>query len=348
MLIRRLDVAHFRIFKEKSLEFAPGLNWITGENASGKTTLLEALYLLMAGKSFRTKENGDLIQLEAPYLQAEVFFEKWGIPQQLKFSLGLKERKIQYNSSELTSPSCLFGIMPGVLLAPHDLELVKGGPPVRRHYLDFQIAQVDPLYVHHLLRYQKAIKQRNMQIRSCKGSILNVFEEIIGISAAYIMQKREALIHLLNPLVAEAYQNISGEKGLAALRYEPSFSLPSAEAIQGELKSKRPRDAHLGFTSIGIHRDDLILFIEGKKARIFASEGEMRSLAAALKIAEYEWICSHLKERPLLLVDDFGISMDSARKRNLLELISRYKQILLTSPERLDCINTSNYSIIYL
>lgn len=348
MQVRKVEVGSFRIFEEKSIELHPGLNFITGENAKGKTTLLEAIYLLMAGRSFRTEQMNHMIREGSDFFRLEASFEKWGIPQNLKMSLKGSEKRIQYNSSTLGSLSALLGIMQGVLLAPHDIELIKGPPPVRRHYLDFQIAQIDPLYIHHVMRYSKALKQRNMQIRFRKTQAIEIFESSIAVSAAYIIHQREAAVKELSCLLESYYRKISGKSLTASLRYQSSFGSPDYEKILEKLKISRPKDLDLGYTSLGVHRDDLSLNIEGKAARHFASEGEVRSLVTALKLAEWERMRCKSGEDPLLLVDDMGISLDNSRLNNLFDVFSHISQIVITSPVQLSLINKTNYNIIKL
>ena len=348
MLVRKVEACSFRIFEEKSIDLSPGVNFISGENARGKTTLLEAIYLLMAGRSFRTEQMNHLIREGSDFFRLQASFEKWGIPQELKMSLKGPEKRIFYNSTSLSALSGLLGIMQGVLLAPHDIELIKGPPPVRRHYLDFQIAQVDPLYIHHVMRYSKALKQRNMQIRFRKTQAIEVFETSIALSAAYIIQQREAATRELSSLIDSYYKKISGKPQKASLRYQSSFGEPNEEKILEKLKLSRSKDLDLGYTSIGVHRDDLILGIEGKAARHFASEGETRSLVTALKLAEWKRMRDQSGEDPLLLVDDMGISLDNSRLNNLFDVFSTVGQIIITSATELSVINKLDYNIIKL
>lgn len=348
MQVRKVEVGSFRIFEEKSIDLFPGVNYISGENARGKTTLLEAIYLLMAGRSFRTEQMNHLIREGSDFFRLEANFEKWGIPQNLRMSLKGSEKRIHYNSSSLNALSSLLGIMQGVLLAPHDIELIKGPPQVRRHYLDFQIAQVDPLYIHHVMRYSKSLKQRNMQIRQRKMQAIEVFEASMALSASYIICQREAAVQELSRLLESYYQNISGKGEKASLRYHSSFGEPNYEKILEKLKISRPRDVDLGFTSLGVHRDDLSLNIDGKSAKNFASEGEVRSLVTALKLAEWERMRIQSGEDPLLLVDDLGISLDNSRLNNIFEIFSSIGQIIVTSVMELPLINKTNYNIIRL
>lgn len=318
-----------------------------GENAKGKTTLLEALYLLMAGRSFRTPQMNDLMRGGSPFFHVEAHFEKWGIPQALKMTLQGQERRIQYNSSSLATLSSLLGILQGVLMAPHDIELIKGAPSVRRHYLDFQIAQVDPLYMHHLMRYSKGLKQRNMQIRTRNIKAIESFEEAIAQSASYIISQREVAVADLNRLLNDYYHEISGKNETICLKYHSSLGSGNAHKILEKLHSTRARELDLGFTLVGTHRDDLSTLISDKPARTFASEGEMRSLVAALKLAEWERMRVTTRELPLLLVDDMGISLDATRLKGLCHIFSTMGQVIITSvSSSFPFIKNPNFNII--
>lgn len=346
MKVQKIDVSRFRLFQEKTLYLEPGINFIVGENARGKTTWLEALYLLMAGKSFRTPQMGDLIQEGESFFRVEVHFEKWGVPQHLKMAQDSSERKLQYNASPLNSLIGLVGILQGVLLAPHDIELIKGAPSARRRYLDFQMAQVDPLYIHHLVRISRGIKQRNAEIRSGKFQAIDAFEEAIAHSAAYIIQEREKVSATLNDLLKEYYYKISGKNDPVDLKYHASLGGGTPLDILNKLRGHRSRDIRLGYTALGTHRDDLFFSISGKPARHFASEGEIRSIAWALRLAEWELIRRRSQEDPLLLVDDMGISLDPSRIKNLFDIFLNLGQVIITSSSKSHLINNYNFNII--
>lgn len=348
MQIQKLKANCFRLFSEKNLDFLPGLNFIIGENAKGKTTLLEALYLLMAGKSFRTHNFTDLVQKEASFFKIEAYFEKWGVSQSLKMTMQENERYLCYNSSKLNTLSGLLGILQGVLITPHDLELIKGSPGIRRHYLDLQIAQTDPLYVHHFMRYAKGLKVRNSQLRSRNLHAIDVFEEMIAEAASYIMEKREAAVSGLNPYVNDYYHQISGKNEPIHLLYAPSLKSSSKESILDQLKIARKKDMELGFSRIGPHKDDLNLLISGNFAKSFASEGEMRSLILALKLAEWKHMKGSIHICPLLFVDEIGISLDSLRFENLINIFSTLGQVIITSAMNENLFPSSGCNIISL
>lgn len=308
----------------------PGINVITGQNAAGKTTLLEGIYLLMAGRSFRTSQVSDLIQSGSCRFFVDVSFEKNGVAQILKMAQGACERGIFHNSTSLPNLGSLLGILQGVLFAPQDIDLVKGAPSVRRHYLDLQIAQVDPLYVHHLLRYSKGLKHRNVLLKSKKMAAIEGFEESMALSASYVLQQRKMVSFELEKLLQEVYHEMSGKNEAIHIQYRSSLAAEEPHAILEKWALHRKRDMEVGYTTIGPHRDDLRIHIQDREVKSFASEGEMRTMAAAMRLSEWHRMRRLLQEPPLMLIDDFGISLDPKRALSLANMLKKLGQVMIT------------------
>ena len=316
MRIKQLLLKNFRNYEEVLIPFGPGINFITGENGRGKTNILEALYLLMTGRSFRTRYLEELIRFGAQSFYIELLFEKDGVEQSLKMHFEGKKRIVIHNQTPLTKLSSLFEILKGTLLVPDDHQLIVGNPKVRRHFLDLQIAQTHPLYLHHLSRYQKAMKQRNTLLRRKQINTLDVWEEQMVESAAYLTLLRE-----------ETTQELC--KLLAAPGIELSY-LPSPSSREKLIKS-RERDLILGSTSLGPHKDDLTILLKERSARSFASEGQKRHTVAHLRFAEWQRLHGMAREKPLLLIDDVSMSFDSKREEALLASLNKYGQVFVTS-----------------
>lgn len=244
-----------------------------------------------------------------------------------------EQKKAHHNGNALTSASHLLGILNGVLMAPQDVELVKGGPSERRHYLDVMLAQIDPNYVYHLLRYKKALKQRNALLRIKAASALDAFEEILADAAEYLVKKRLLMVERLKPFLKELYAEISGKEHLAEIQYH-GLSHPSKELYLQAFHKMRPRELEVGTTLTGPHKDDLLIHLNQKEARYFGSEGEVRSLVSALKLAEWKSIFQESGSEPLLLIDDFGISLDARRLSALSSIIKSCHQIIITSANK--------------
>lgn len=330
MQLHKLAVKEFRLFSHKEIAFSPGINLILGENAIGKTSLLEAIYLLITGRSFRTHHYHELIKQGSPHFHVKVDFHKASVDQELSYFMSGEEKKAFHNGNSLTSASNLLGILQGVLLAPQDVELIKGGPSERRHYLDVMLAQVDPEYVFHLLRYKKALKQRNALLRAKAVTALDAFEEVLAHSACFLVKQRHKMVELLQIHIEGLYKEIAGNSNQVAIHYQ-GVEEPSVEHYLQSFLKMRTRELEVGATLVGPHKDDLLVHLNKKEARFFGSEGEVRSLVSALKLAEWRSMQKVSQSQPLLLIDDYGISLDQRRVEALSELVKCFGQCLITT-----------------
>lgn len=337
MQIRSLYLKNFRLYEEANFTFGPRINLICGPNAIGKTTILEALYVLMTGSSFRATQNSDLIKTGASGFYIEALFVKHGIEQSLKFAYEGKERKIVYNSTTLQSSSHLIGLLQGVLHIPDDVQLVKGAPQQRRHFLDLQIAQVDPLYIHHLTRYNRAMRQRNALLRTRNHSTLETWESEMASSAAYITEQRARAIADLSNLGSVLHKQLAGSEAFA-LRYKTdvkSFDSLREHYVQ-LFKKHRLREMDLGITLYGPHKDDFVIELNNQEARYFASEGQQRSSVSTLRLAEWTRLKTISEEAPLFFIDDLGISLDQTRRTKLVSSLTDLNQVFLTLTQPID------------
>lgn len=328
MHISHLYLKNFRNYKEACLTFSPKINFIYGENAQGKTNLLEAIYLLITGRSFRTHHLEELIRFGETSFYLEACFTKSGIEHSLKFSFDGEKRKILYNATSLPSLSSLFGILNGVILSPEDHELITGSPSGRRQFLDLQIAQINPLYLHHLSRYMRAMKQRNALLKQQKMQTIEIWEEQMAQSAEYITQQRHIATRDIEELLDRKFENLRLSYKSSALAHTESFKT----YFMKQFAKFRPREFLTGTTLMGPHRDDLDILIEGKEAALFGSEGQKRSSIASLRLAEWSRLNQIAEEIPLMCIDDVGISLDQKREENLYSRVERLGQVFLTSP----------------
>lgn len=339
MYINKLLLKNFRNYTEACFEFSPNLNLICGPNAIGKTTVLEALHTLMIGRSFRTQFHLDLINKSFSFFYLECHLTKHGIEQVLRIHFNdRQERKIIYNNTSVTQLTHLIGIIQGVIQTPDDVNLIKGPPSLRRQFLDIQIAQTNPLYVHHLTRFSRALKQRNNLLKSKKLAGIETWEHEMALSAGYIVDQRQQTINRLQKNTSKYYTELTGEETTIGINYKThSQNCQSAVEIRdyytSHLEKNREKEKGAGFTFIGPHKDELLILIGEKEAKTFASEGQQRSCAAALHFSEWD----HLKQKgtdyPLFMIDDVGMSLDNERKGRLINALSNLGQVFLTTTD---------------
>jgi len=337
MLLRSLRLKNFRIYSEKHVEFSPRVNVICGPNACGKTTILEALHLLMTGRSFRTSRLQDLIREGASFFSIEAWFLKHGIEQSLAFSYDGKERRIFYHNTPCHTLSGLLGLLQGATMIPEDVALIKGAPRVRRAYLDLQLAQVDPLYVHHLKRYHRAMRQRNHLLRQKAVKTIETWEHEMAKAAVYLLKQRVSAVKELDCLSQKVMQTLVPDiEEKLSLDYQVSIKHDQEQMFSYYLehyRKMRQKEMRIGYTLCGPHRDDLHIFLEGKEARYFSSEGQQRSCIAALRFAEWERLNRLAEDSPVMLIDDMGVNLDQARRDKLIVFVGSLQQVLLTMTE---------------
>lgn len=339
MQIKWLYVRNFRNFSELTVEFSPEVNELVGRNAQGKTSLLEAMYFCMAGGSFRTSINRELIKHDQEGFFIAIGFEKEEerISYELDISFDGTKRRVRFNRRPCESLSLLIGQLLGVTCTPEVQNLVKGSPHHRRHFLDLQLAQINPLYVHHLSRYGRALKQRNALLKARDLRTIEAWETELAHSATYITLCRKKVTGKLNVWLKSFFEELSLDSKKAALdlHYMTKVTSDDPEETKSyflqEYQRRRMQELAFGSTLVGPHRDDLH-FLRGAHAlRDFASEGEIRLAALSLKLAEWQHVKEHTQTSPILLIDDFAAYLDKERTKKLFEIVSQFGQLFITA-----------------
>lgn len=330
MILKSLFLRNFRSYEEKEFSFSPGLNLFIGQNGIGKTNLLEAILFLSTGRSFRTPHLTDLIRHGETffYIEAELVEEKT-IHHRLLITFDGIAKKLTYNNTQYGSFTPLLGLLPSVLYAPSDSELITS-PTSRRRFLNLPLVQADPLYVHHLSRYTRALKQRNALLKSKDPQGIEPFEQELAHSAAFLIAKRAAWIASLS--VSSYLAKLTHEKESASAFYHPSSDPATYRAL---LEKNRRRELLFGSTLAGPHRDDVALEINGRSAKLYASEGQKKTLIAALRLAEWELLSQSKRAPALLAIDDLGLHLDPVRQEHLEALLPTFGQVFVTSPRPL-------------
>lgn len=327
MFVKSLYLRNFRNYAEMEVSFSPKINIFYGKNAQGKTNLLEALYLIATGRSFRTQQLHELIRLGERFFFLEAILVKESIEHKVQVTFDGETKKLILDGNSYGTLQHLLGLLPSVLYTPSDAELIDGSPAVRRRFLNVHLAQRDPLYIHHLTRYWRAMKQRNVLLRATDANSMDCWETEMASSAAYLLQARQAFIASLQTPLQTISQRLSTTQETHEIRFHPTYS---AENYLAQLQKNRSREKHLGFTLTGPHRDDLTLWIDAKSAHGYASEGQKKTAVAALRLSEWELFT---KPSAVLGIDDLGLHLDELRKQLLTQALSSLGQVFVTIPE---------------
>lgn len=344
MKIRELTLMQFRNYEAQTLSFVPGVNVLVGENAQGKTNVVEAIHCIALGKSHRTNKDTDLIgwNAEEASVVADVSYDRHS-DRQLRIDLRHGGKRARINGVPQTKMTEYIGHFQVVLFAPEDLQLVKGGPAVRRRFLDMELGQTQVKYLYHLSQYARALQQRNRLLRNPQGlddAFLDAFDDQLVEHGTQILIRRQHFVLDMRKFSGQIHQLISSNREQFDLRYastvrvdddEPFDEARIQDAFQNALEKKRANDIHLGYTSVGPHRDDLVFTLDGQSVQSFASQGQQRTIALSLRLAEIDFIRQEIGEYPVLLLDDVLSELDDMRQRNLVLSMSEKVQTILTT-----------------
>lgn len=324
MLVESLELNNFRNYKSLKMEFDCGTNILYGDNAQGKTNILEALYLSGTTKSHKSSKDREMIRFSKDESHIRTILDKKGVKYQIDLHLKKNKPKgIAINGVPIKKASEIFGIVNYVFFSPEDLNILKNGPSERRRFINMELCQLDKIYLYNLSNYNKIIKQRNALLKDIYfrpelEESLSVWDEQLVYYGVEIMKKRSAFIEQLNSLVYSIHRNLSGNKEDLLIKYEPNIT---EEHFALQLRRNRENDIKTKMTSIGPHRDDIIFIIKDVDVRRFGSQGQQRTCALSLKLAEIELVKSHIKDTPILLLDDVLSELDGNRQNYLLNSI---------------------------
>jgi len=348
MIIKRLIAENFRNIESCDISFSRGVNLLHGKNAQGKTNAVEAIYLFSRGRSFRAREDKDLVRFGTDGFRLKIEYEDSDGDGSLEYALFGRERLRKKNGYKISKVTEMLGSFKAVLFYPDDLELVKDGPEERRAFLNVAAANAFPSYMRHYADYKTALENRNAILKlAAKGMYydereLFAWSESMAEYASFIYLARDEYIKRLEVHAAKVLSDISmGEESLS-LSYKSDIegSLTDREAVRAEyirrLSENTERERAAGVSLYGVHRDDLEIFINGKSARLFASQGQQRSIVLALKLAEGEVTRDICGEYPVFLFDDVLSELDGGRRKYVLDGVGE-RQIIITSCEPDKC-----------
>ena len=340
MHINQLILKDYRNYQDLDLNFSENLNVIYGMNGQGKTNILEAIFVAGFGSSFRTKRDKELINSASTetYIRAELSksYGDYTIEYTLKKDL---KKEIKVNKNHLKKRSELFGHLNVVVFSPEDLKLIKEGPSERRRFIDREISNLKKIYCADLIEYHRILSQRNALIKKSRHKqsnldMISIWDEQLASVGTSLMLERKAFIEKLNEVSYKLHLQITEEKEEIKLKYLPNIKVNSAEydkiymEFLNKLTQQLSNDVDKGYTTVGPHRDDLDIRVNGIDVKTYGSQGQQRTAALSLKLSEIEIIYDEIGEYPVLLLDDVMSELDKKRQNDLLKSLKSLQTII--------------------
>ena len=331
MIIKSIELSNFRNYERLEIHFDDGTNILYGDNAQGKTNILEAAYFSGTTKSHKGSKDKEVIRFGCEESHIRTIVEKNEKEYQIDMHLRNRGSKgVAINKIPIKKASELFGILNIVFFSPEDLNIIKNGPAERRRFLDSELCQLDKLYLSDLTKYNKILNQRNKLLKDISYrhdlmETLSVWDEQLLETGKRIINRRKIFIEELNEIIGKIHSNISGGKEHLILKYEPNID---DIFFADELLKAKQKDLKLCQTTVGPHRDDMLFSVNDVDIRKFGSQGQQRTSALSLKLAEIEIVKKSIHNTPVLLLDDVLSELDSNRQNYLLNSISDIQTII--------------------
>ena len=344
MWINNIKIKNFRNYINEEIILEKNINIFYGENAQGKTNIIEAIFLCGMGKSFRTKKDKEMILLNNDNASIEIQYKKLDREGKIKVELNNK-KSIYINNIKIKKLSELLGKINIVIFTPDDINILKGGPQNRRRFLDIMISQLKPNYMYNLNLYLKTLEQRNNYLRQIREEkkdekLLEIWDEKLSEYANNIYNYRKKYIERINDKIKKIHQEITNNKEQIYIDYISECN--NKEEYLDLLRKNRKIDIIKGFTTKGIHRDDFVIYINNKRIDVFGSQGQHRTTILSLKLSELKIIEEEIGEKPILLLDDFMSELDEKRRNSFLNKIKE-TQVIITCTDK---INIENKNIL--
>ncbi len=331
MIIKSIELSNFRNYENLNISFDNGTNILYGDNAQGKTNILEAAYLSGTTKSHKGSKDKEMIRFDGKEAHVRTIIEKNEKEYQIDMHLRRSGSKgVAINKVPIKKASELFGILNIVFFSPEDLNIIKNGPSERRKFMDMELCQLDKIYMSDLKKYNKIVDQRNALLKEMNYNpqlqdTLPVWDMQLLEYGKKIIKKRKEFVDELNEIIHEIHYKISGEKENLVIKYEANID---DIFFEDELLKCRKRDMKLCQTTVGPHRDDMLFSIDGIDIRKFGSQGQQRTSALSLKLSEITLVKKVINNTPVLLLDDVLSELDSNRQNYLLNSIKDIQTII--------------------
>lgn len=331
MIIKSIELADYRNYESLTLQFDKGTNILYGDNAQGKTNILEAIFVSATTKSHKGSKDKEIINFNKEEAHIRTYIEKEGVETRVDMHLrSSKSKGIAVDGQKLKKAADLLGLCNVVFFSPEDLGIIKNGPSERRRFVDMELCQLDSFYLYNLNHYNKIINQRNkllkdMYMNPDLKETLSIWDMQLVSFGSKIIERRRLFVEQLNEIIYDIHKKLSGDKEELFILYEPDVEI---EQFEKKLKVNQDRDMKSKMTSVGPHRDDFSFMVGDIDIRKFGSQGQQRTAALSLKLSEIELVKKITKDTPILLLDDVLSELDSNRQNYLLNSIGDIQTII--------------------
>ena len=331
MIVKRVELSNFRNYKLLKLDLDKKTNILYGKKSQGKTNILESVYVCSTTKSHRSNRDAELIRLDSDEAHIKLFIEKNNREQRIDIHLRRNKTKgIAINGIPIKKASELFGVFNVVIFSPEDLDIIKKGPTERRKFIDMELCQLDKIYVYNLTNYNKIVIQRNKLLKDINfrpelKQTLEVWDHQLAEYGSKIIERRQKFIKEINNIMKPIHRELTGGVEDINIVYNKNCE---AEDLLKTLEENRERDIKYKSTSAGPHKDDILFFHEDKNIRIYGSQGQQRTVALSLKLAEIELVKKLINDLPVLLLDDVLSELDSDRQNHLLKSLDNIQTVI--------------------
>lgn len=331
MIIKSIELADYRNYDSLVMEFDRGTNILCGDNAQGKTNILEAIFVSATTKSHRGAKDREIVRFEKEEGHIRTYLEKDGVETRIDMHLRKSGSKgIAIDGQKIKKAAELMGLCNVVFFSPEDLGIIKNGPAERRRFVDMELCQLDSFYLYNLNHYNKIINQRNkllkdMYMNPDLKDTLGIWDMQLVSFGSKIMERRTLFVKQLNEIIYGIHRKLSGDREELYIRYEPDVEMGMFEE---KLRFAQDRDIRSKMTSVGPHRDDFSFLVGDVDIRKFGSQGQQRTAALSLKLAEIELVKKITGDNPILLLDDVLSELDSNRQNYLLNSIGDIQTIV--------------------
>lgn len=333
MIVESVELKDYRNYEFLDMKFNEHVNIIYGDNAQGKTNILESLYLCSTSKSHRGSKDKEIIRFGHDESHIKLNVLKHDIRYRIDMHLKKNKTKgIAVNGIPIKKAVELFGIINIIFFSPEDLNIIKNGPSERRRFIDMELSQLDKIYLSNLVNYNKVLNQRNKLLKDIAFSpseqlmqTLDIWDMQLVKYGSLIIRGRQSFIERINSIIRDIHSKLTGETEHLEVKYVPNTCI---EDLEREIINSRDKDIRYKSTSIGPHKDDLVFFINGNDVRKYGSQGQQRTAALSLKLSEIELVKTIIKDTPVLLLDDVLSELDSNRQNFLINSIGDIQTIV--------------------